>query len=101
MATYPTLLFLTNRGKNKNSQKPSRRRYCENKRLPLFHYPALHWHQSVLAVASGRVDWHGAVAFSCEVCRGITACGRQHPDVLATVRQTVVLAARRLAASLF
>ncbi|MEO3567734.1 hypothetical protein ABG865_07595 [Phocaeicola vulgatus] len=53
-----------------------------------------------LAVASGQLEWHGAVAFSFEVCRGITAFGRQHPDALATVRQTVVLAARRLAPSL-
>ncbi|EXY17677.1 hypothetical protein M077_2852 [Bacteroides fragilis str. 2-F-2  len=53
-----------------------------------------------MAVASGQLEWHGAVAFSFEVCRGITAFGRQHPDALATVRQTVFLAARRLAPSL-
>ncbi|MDR5580036.1 hypothetical protein BJP75_00013710 [Bacteroides thetaiotaomicron] len=71
------------------------------KRFPLFHSPAFCWNQSVLAMASGRPVWHGAVAFSCEVCRGITAFGRYYPDALATVRQTVVHAARRLAASLF
>ncbi|MCZ2695823.1 hypothetical protein O1364_07615 [Bacteroides fragilis] len=42
----------------------------------MFHSPALHWHQSVLAVASGQVEWRGAVAFSFEVCRGITAFGQ-------------------------
>ncbi|MBT8723441.1 hypothetical protein JQM96_12005 [Bacteroides uniformis] len=63
----------------------------------MFHYPALHWHQSVLAVASGQVEWHGAVAFSFEICRGITAFGRYYHDALATSWQAVVLAARRLA----
>ena len=46
------------------------------KRFPLFHSPAFCWNQSVLAMASGRPVWHGALAFSCEVCRGITAYGQ-------------------------
>ena len=37
---------------------------------------------------------------SCEICRGITAFGQQHPGTLATPFQAVVLAARRLAPSL-
>ncbi|MDV6195185.1 MULTISPECIES: hypothetical protein [Bacteroidales] len=47
-----------------------------NNAFPLFHSPAFCWNQSVLAMASGQVEWHGAVAFSCEVCRGITAFGQ-------------------------
>ena len=52
-------------------------------------------------VADGREEWHGAIALSYEICRGITAFGRYYHDALATVRQTVVPAARRLAPSLF
>lgn len=52
-------------------------------------------------VADRRVEWHEAIALSYEICRGITASGRYYHDALATVRQTVVPAARRLATSLF
>ena len=52
-------------------------------------------------MANVRAEWRGASALSCEICRGITAFGQYYPDPRATVRQTVGLAARRLAASLF
>ena len=55
-------------------------RFCLAKGVKLvwlFHHsPAFCWNQSVLAMASGRPVWHGALAFSCEVCRGITAYGQ-------------------------
>ena len=52
-------------------------------------------------MADGRVEWHGAIALSYEICRGITAFGRYYHDALATSRKVVVPAARRLAPSLF
>lgn len=52
-------------------------------------------------VADGREEWHGAIALSYEICRGITASGRYYHDALATPRKVVVPAARRLAPSLF
>lgn len=55
----------------------------------------------VQEVADGRVEWHGAIALSYEICRGITAFGRYYHDALATSRKVVVPAARRLAPSLF
>ena len=51
-------------------------------------------------MANVREEWRGASALSCEICRGITAFGQYYPDPRATVRQTVGLAARRLAPSL-
>ena len=50
-------------------------------------------------MANVREEWRGASALSCEICRGITAFGQQHPGTLATPFQAVVLAARRLAPS--
>lgn len=67
----------------------------------LFRSPALNGTDNVQEVADGRKEWHGALALSCEICRGITAFGRYYHDVLAPVWQTVVPAARRLAPSLF
>lgn len=52
-------------------------------------------------VADGREEWHGAIALSYEICRGITASGRYYHDALATPRMVVVPAARRLAPSPF
>lgn len=63
----------------------------------LFRSPAISGIRSVQKVADGREEWHGAIALSYEICRGITAFGRYCHDALATVRQTVVPAARRLA----
>lgn len=67
----------------------------------MFRCPATTGTRSAQEVADARVEWHGAIALSCEICRGITASGRYYHDVLATVWQTVVPAARRLAPSLF
>lgn len=67
----------------------------------LFHSLAISGTCSVLKVADGRVEWHGAIVLSCEICRGITAFGRYYHDALATPRKVVVPAARRLAPSLF
>ena len=67
----------------------------------LFLSPAISGIRSVQKEADGREEWHGAIALSYEICRGITAFGRYYHDALATVRQTVVPAARRLAPSLF
>ena len=67
----------------------------------LFRSPAISGIRSVQKVADEREKWHGAIALSYEICRGITAFGRYYHDALATVRQTVVPAARRLAPSLF
>lgn len=67
----------------------------------LFHGPAISGIRSVQEVADGREEWHGAIALSCEICRGITASGRYYHDALATPRKVVVPAARRLATSLF
>ena len=52
------------------------------------------------SMANARDMWHEAPALSFEICRGITAFGQYYPDPRATVRQTVGLAARRLAPSL-
>lgn len=67
----------------------------------LFHSPAISGICSVQEVADGREEWHGAIALSCEICRGITASWRYYHDALATPRKVVVPAARRLAPSLF
>ncbi|MBS5529125.1 MAG: hypothetical protein KHX42_13385 [Prevotella sp.] len=67
----------------------------------LFRSPAINGTHSVQEVAGRRVEWHGAIALSCEICRGITAFGRYYRDALATPRKVVVPAARRLAPSLF
>lgn len=63
----------------------------------LFRGPAISGIHSVQEVADGREEWHGAIALSCEICRGITAFGRYYHDALATSQQVVVPAARRLA----
>ena len=67
----------------------------------LFRSPAISGIRSVQKVADEREEWHGAIALSYEICRGITAFGRYYHDALATVWQTVVPAARRLAPSPF
>ncbi len=69
--------------------------------LLLFHSPAISGIRPVQEVADRREEWHGAIALSCEICRGITAFGRYYHDALATPRKVVVPAARRLAPSLF
>ena len=66
----------------------------------LFPNPATVRHLSAFSMANARDMWHEASALSCEICRGITAFGQQHPGTLATPFQAVVLAARRLAPSL-
>lgn len=63
----------------------------------MFRSPAINGIHSVQEVADRRVEWHGAIALSCEICRGITAFGRYYHDALATPRKVVVPAARRLA----
>lgn len=67
----------------------------------LFRSPALNGTDNVQEVADRRKDWHGALALSYEICRGITAFGRYYHDALATSRKVVVPAARRLAPSPF
>lgn len=67
----------------------------------LFRSPAISGIRPVQEVADGRVEWHGAIALSYEICRGITAFGRYCHDALATSRRVVVPAARRLAPSPF
>ncbi|MBO5181294.1 MAG: hypothetical protein J6B92_05325 [Paraprevotella sp.] len=67
----------------------------------LFRSPAISGIRPLPKVADGREEWHGAIALSCEICRGITASGRYYHDALATPRKVVVPAARRLAPSLF
>lgn len=67
----------------------------------LFRSPAISGIRSVQKVADEREEWHGAIALSYEICRGITAFGRYYHDALATSRKVVVPAARRLAPSLF
>ena len=67
----------------------------------LFRRSAISGIRPVQEVADGREEWHGAIALSCEICRGITASGRYYHDALATSRKVVVPAARRLAPSLF
>ncbi|MDO4932493.1 MAG: hypothetical protein Q4E63_07620 [Prevotellaceae bacterium] len=67
----------------------------------LFRSPASTGIRPVQEMADGREEWHGAIALSCEICRGITAFGRYCHDALATPRKVVVPAARRLAPSLF
>ena len=66
----------------------------------LFPNPETVRHLSVFSMANARDMWHEAPALSFEICRGITAFGQYYPDPRATVRQTVGLAARRLAPSL-
>lgn len=67
----------------------------------LFRSLAISYIRFLLKVADGREKWHGAIALSCEICRGITAFGRYYHDALAPSRKVVVPAARRLAPSLF
>lgn len=67
----------------------------------LFRNPAINDTRSVQEVAEGQEEWHGAIALSCEICRGITAFGRYYHDAFPTSRMVVVPAARRLAPSLF
>lgn len=67
----------------------------------LFHSPTQSGIRPLQEVADGREEWHGAIALSYEICRGITASGRYYHDALATSRMVIVLAARRLAPSLF
>lgn len=67
----------------------------------LFCSPAISGIRSVQKMADGREEWHGAIALSCEICRGITASERYYHDALATSRRVVVPAARRLAPSPF
>ncbi len=67
----------------------------------LFRSPAISGTRSVQEVADGRMEWHGAIALSYEICRGITAFGRYCHDALATSRKVVVTATRRLAPFLF
>lgn len=69
--------------------------------LLLFHSPAISGIRYVQEVADEREEWHGVIALSCEICRGITAFGRYYHDALATSRKVVVPAARRLAPSPF
>lgn len=66
----------------------------------LFPNPATVRHLPAFSMANARDMWHEAPALSFEICRGITAFGQYYPDPRATVRQTVGLAARRLAPSL-
>ena len=67
----------------------------------MFRSPVLSDTHFKLEVAGERAEWHEAIALSYEICRGITAFGRYYHDALATPRKVVVLAARRLAPSLF
>ncbi len=67
----------------------------------LFRSPAISGIRSVQKVADEREEWHGAIALSYEICRGITAFGRYYHDALATPRKVVVPAARWLAPSPF
>ncbi|KAB4456809.1 hypothetical protein GAN75_09520 [Bacteroides thetaiotaomicron] len=67
----------------------------------LFRSPAINGTHSVQEVADRRGEWHGAIALSCEICRGITASGRYCHDALWAPRMVVVPAARRLAPSPF
>ena len=68
--------------------------------FPLFPNLQAVWQRFANPMANVREVWRGASALSCEICRGITAFGQQHPGTLATPFQAVVLAARRLAPSL-
>jgi len=94
-----------NRGKNKsrNTAGETAEPTMTGQKPPflLFLSPAQNGTRSVQEVADGRVEWHGAIALSCEICRGITAFGRYYHDALATPRKIVVPAARRLAPSPF
>ncbi|WP_196245482.1 hypothetical protein [Bacteroides fragilis] len=67
----------------------------------LFLSPATSGIRPVQEVADAWVEWHGAIALSYEICRGITAFGRYYHDALATSRMVVVPASRRLAPSPF
>lgn len=67
----------------------------------LFRSPAISGIRSVQEVADGREEWHGALALSYEVCRGITALRTATPRRPRNSPTVVVLAARRLAPSLF
>ena len=48
----------------------------------LFLSPATSGIRPVQEVADARVEWHGAIALSYEICRGITAFGRYYHDAL-------------------
>lgn len=97
--------FSMNRGKNKSRMADGKTAAPTKtgQRTPflLFRSPAINGTRSVQEVADGREEWHGAIALSCEICRGITAFGRYYHDALATPRKVVVPAARRLAPSPF
>ncbi len=69
--------------------------------FPLFRSPATTDIRSVQEVADGREEWQGAIALSYEVCRGITALRTATPRRPRNSPTVVVLAARRLAPSLF
>ena len=103
--TTQTIHFSMNRGKNKsrNTAGETAEPTMTGQKPPflLFLSPAQNGTRSVQEVADGRVEWHGAIALSCEICRGITAFGRYYHDALATPRKVVVPAARRLAPSPF
>ncbi|MFA4045576.1 hypothetical protein [Xylanibacter caecicola] len=94
-----------NRGKSKSRKTAGKTNEPVLTRLKppfqLFRNPAISGTRPVQEVADGREEWHGAIALSCEICRGITAFGRYYHDALWAPRKVVVPAARRLAPSLF
>ena len=102
--SFPTRLPMK-RGKNKSRMTAGEtaKPIMTGQKTPflLCRSPATTGIRPMQEVADGREEWHGASALSCEICRGITAFGRYYHDPLATVRRTVVPAARRLAASFF
>ena len=57
----------------------------------LFLSPAISGIRSVQKVADGREEWHGAIALSYEVCRGITVLRTAKPRRLATPEMSLVL----------
>ena len=89
-----------NRGKSKSRMTAGPTMAGQKPLFPLFRSPAISGTRSVQEVADARVERHGAIALSYEICRGITASGRYYLDALATPRMVVVPAARRLAPSL-
>ena len=93
---FPTLLPIQTKGKDRTNPMADR----PDSGILLFPNPATVRHLSAFSMANARDMWHEAPALSFEICRGITAFGQYYPDPRATVRQTVGLAARRLAPSL-
>ena len=93
---FPTLLPIQTKGKDRTNPMADR----PDSGFLLFPNPETVRHLSVFSMANARDMWHEAPALSFEICRGITAFGQYYPDPRATVRQTVGLAARRLAPSL-